>query len=113
MSAIAALYNVPSTSEEFASWSSAHARHHADIVRVIFQLTGLNLDEFVIDPFDLNNAWVWQDQHQLMHTQMDSVLGIPGFALTNTDFSNKDSFSGWVYLNASEHYQASNALGIG
>lgn len=113
MSAIAAIYNVPGTPEELAQWSTAHARHHVDINRVIFQLAQIEIPAFVLDPFDVNNAWVWQDQHQIMHNYMDAVLNISGFALTNTNFADKEAFAGWIYLNAQEHYLAANALGIG
>lgn len=113
MSAIASLYNVPSTEDEFHSWSFAHAAHHRDILRRLRALGVTNLDEFVLDPFNIDDAGVWTYQHQVMHQQMDGPLGIAGFDLIDIDFKDSNQFSGWVWLNGQEHYQAANLLGIG
>lgn len=114
MSAVAALYNVPLTQEELSSWSFAHAAHHADIIRVVYQLFGFELDQqYVLDPFDINNAGVWIYQHQLMHQQFEPILGINGFDLLDVDFRDKNQLAGWIWLNAQTHYQAANTLGIG
>ena len=113
MSALAALYNVPGTPEELSTWGAAHQSHHRDIARVIYEILGVQMTEFILDPFDIEDSGVWQYQHQIMHQEMDAVLGINGFALTNVDLSNQDALTGWIFANASEHYQAANTLGIG
>lgn len=113
MSAVAALYNVPTTDEEWLQWSFAHAAHHHDINRVIFQLLGLQLPEYVLDPFNHLDANTWAEQHYIMHQNQDAVLGIEGFDLSEVDFSNPEESAGWIFLNASEHYQAAAILGIG
>lgn len=109
--ALAALYNIPATEPEFMSWAFAHAAHHRDIIRAIYQNTGVSLQEFVLDPFDPKNPQTWLYQHQIMHKDMDAVLGISGYDLLDVDFQNRDNFAGWVWLNADEHRQA--ALGLG
>ncbi len=83
MSAIAALFNVPSTPEELGIWATAHATHHRDINRRIFELVGTNLPEFLLDPIDPNNTGIWEDQHQAIHQDMDAILGINGFDLSD------------------------------
>lgn len=113
MSAIAALFNVPSTEAELASWSFAHAAHHTDIIRVIYQTTGKQLDSFVLDPFDINNPQVWLYQHQLVHNQQNAILQISGNDLLDVDFKEHNELAGWIFLNSSEHFQAANILGIG
>lgn len=113
MSAIAAIYNVPATGAEFSSWAFAHAAHHTDIIRTIYQITGGQLDQYVLDPFDPSNPGPWLYQHQVMHQQMDSVLGIAGYNLLEADFKNRENLSGWIWLNADEHKRAADALGIG
>lgn len=114
MSAVAAIFNVPSTQEEFNIWSFAHAAHHIDIIRKIYELTGKELQhQYVLDPFDKNNAGVWIYQHQLMHQEMDPLLGIAGYDLLDVNFTNPNEFAGWVWLDAQEHYQAANILSIG
>ena len=113
MSAIAALYNVPSTPEELNEWAFAHAAHHADIIRVLYQKLGVNLDQYVLDPIPKESTGVWVYQHQIMHQQMDALLGIDGNDLSDVDFRDPNELAGWIYLNSSEHFQASNILGIG
>ncbi len=113
MSDIAALYNVPGTPEELSQWAFAHAAHHVDINRVIFNTTGVALPSYVLDPIDPENTGVWSYQHQLMHQAQNAVLGIDGNDLLDVDFKNQNELAGFVQLNASEHYQAANALGIG
>ena len=113
MSAVAALFNVPSNAQELSTWATAHATHHRDINRVLYQLTGANLAEFVLDPIDPGNTGVWEDQHQVMHQNQNAILGIQGFDLSEVDFKNQDLLTGWITLNANEHFQAANILGIG
>lgn len=113
MSAIANLYNVPSAPPEWQGWSFAHMCHHRDIIRRIIELTNIKLDEFVLDPFNPAEAGVWFDQHQIMHQQMDTILGIAGFDLSEVDFKNEQEKSAWIWLNSSEHKQAADTLGIG
>lgn len=113
MSAVAALYNVPQSQTDFDQWAFAHAAHHRDIIRLIEQLGGPHLDEYVLDPLDPQNMGVWLYQHQFMHSQMDAALGISGFDLLDVDVTNPSEFAGWVWLNGQEHYQVANLLGIG
>lgn len=113
MSAIAALYNVPSNESEFNSWSFAHAAHHRDINRTIYLATGTLLQDYVLDPFNPQNIGVWLYQHQLMHENQDAVLGISGYDLLDVDWKDQDQLAGWILLNATEHMQAANILRIG
>ena len=113
MSDIAGLYNVPSTQNELNTWAFAHAAHHADINRVIFQLTGTLLSSYILDPLDPNNAETWLYQHQAMHQQFDALLSIEGYDLLDVDFKDPNQLAGWVFLNASEHYAAAQTLEIG
>ena len=113
MSAIAALYNVPSTRAELDEWAFAHQAHHRDICRVIYQKTGESLEQFILDPLNPNDSGVWLYQHQLMHQQFDPILGIAGYDLLDVQWNDPNELAGWILLNASEHIQAANTLGIG
>jgi hypothetical protein len=113
MSDIAGLFNVPTTDTERSIWSFAHATHHQDIIRVIFEITGISLASYILDPFDINNSEIWADQHQIMHSQMDQILGISPFNLDSWDWKDKSTLAGNVYNNAIEHYQAAAILEIG
>lgn len=113
MSSVATLYNVPSNSEDFSTWSFAHAAHHRDINRRIYEVTGLTLPDYILDPFDPRDPSVWEDQHQIMHQNFDAVLEIDGFDLSSVNFEDQGALAGWIFLNATEHYQAANILEIG
>lgn len=113
MSGVAGLANVPQTDEQRAVWSFAHAAHHQDIVRVIYQITKIALPVYILDPFDINRTEVWADQHQQMHNDMDKLLGISPFNLDDVDWKDKNTIGGWVFNNFVEHYQAANILEIG
>ena len=113
MTDIAGLYNIASTPEELATWSFAHATHHVDINRIIFEQTGITLASYVLDPLDLKNAETWLYQHQQMHQTQNAILGIDGFDLLDVDFKDKNEFAGWVFVNADEHKQAADILEIG
>ena len=113
MSGLAGIFNVPTTPDELKVWATTHASHHRDINRAIYQITGVNLPEFILDPIDPSNTSVWEDQHQIMHSNFDEILGISGYDLSQVDFTNQEFLTGWITLNSNEHLQASNILGIG
>ena len=113
MSGIAGIFNVPATPEELMVWATTHAAHHRDIIRSIYNRAGILLDEYIIDPINPNDTGVWEDQHQIMHSQMDSVLGISGYDLSEVNFKDTKLLNGWIQLNANEHYIAANILEIG
>lgn len=110
---IAGLAVVPKTSEELALWSFEHQAHHRDIIRVLYQRFTVVLDEFILDPFNPNELDSWIYQHQFMHQQMDAVLGIAGFDLSELDWSDPVVLGNWINANQSEHYQAGQILGLG
>ena len=116
MSSVATLFEVPSSPQTFMLWNSAHATHHRDIIRVIYQNYGVTLPEYMLDPLNpldetaLNN---WLYVHQAMHANQDQVLGIAGYDLSDVDWTDRDNLSFWIQQNANEHYQAANILEIG
>lgn len=104
MSAIAPLWNVPGNEREANDWSFAHMAHHRDILSSIYQLTGKNYSEFSLDPLPLNNFGGWIYQHQQMHNDMTSVLGInSGLNLTNIDWADDSARAAFIFANATEH----------
>ena len=114
--AVAAIFNVPTQEDALNEWAFAHMSHHRDIIRVIYQTLALALPEYALDPvtpneqgFDLN----WERLHQTMHTQMDTILGIAPFNLLGVNWRNENQLAAWVQLNAQEHRQAGNILGLG
>ena len=113
MSGLADLVNVPRTDEERAIWSFAHMAHHRDINAAIYRLIAVALPEYILDPIDVNDSGQWEDQHQLMHDNENQILGIQGQDLTGVDWKDPQILTAWIFLNSSEHYQASEILEIG
>ena len=109
---VANIYQNPKTWEEFATWSFAHQAHHRDIARVIFELTGTRLDQFVLDPFNPNEEEGWLVTHQIMHQQMDDILGISGYVLSNVEWDDPEALAVWLRHHGDEHYQASQLLNV-
>ena len=113
MSGLANLYNVPSNDAERAQWAFAHMAHHRDIARRLYELVKVALPEYILDPIDPNDSGQWEDQHQIMHDNQNQLLGITGQDLTGIDWKDQRLTAGWIFLNASEHYQAAAILEIG
>ena len=113
MSGLANLYNVPSTDEQRAQWSFSHMAHHRDINARIYLLVKIALPEYILDPVNPDDVGDWEYQHQLMHDNQNQILGISGQDLTGIDWKDQNLLTGWLFLNASEHYQASAILEIG
>lgn len=113
MTAVASIYNVPSTDDERRQWAFVHMAHHRDIIRVIYQLVKIVLPEFILDQIDPNDTGRWEYQHQIMHDNQNKVLGIAGQDLTGVDWKDQRLLAAWVWLNAVEHQQAANILEIG
>ena len=112
---IAALWNAPVDQVQLAQWSFANAAAHADIIRVVFERAGRQLDSYVLDPFDPRQDGfdLWLYQHFVMHQQMDAILGIQGYDLTDVDFGDAGSLAVWTAAHAVEHMQAGQILNLG
>lgn len=110
---VAAIFNVPKTEVELSGWAFAHAANHRDIIRVIFQLVNISLPEYVLDPVDPDDTGVWQRQHQLMHQDMNLLLGTSGFNLLGLDWHDENRLAAWIQINATEHRQVSDLLRLG
>lgn len=113
MSGIANLYNVPGTTAELAEWAFSHMAHHRDINARIYLLLKIALPEYILEPIDPADTGQWEDQHQIMHDNQNQLLGIAGQDLTGVDWKDDNLKAAWVFLNASEHYQAAAILEIG
>jgi hypothetical protein len=110
---LAGLYNIPETETQLAEWSFINAAAHADINRVILQRFNVIIPSFVLDPIDPRNMQAWLYQHQQMHSDMDFVLGIQGFDLTDVNWQDQSQFAGWIQSHAAEHMQAGQILNLG
>lgn len=113
MSGLAGLYVLPETPEDWRQWSFVHASHHRDINRIIFQTTGIVLQEFPLDPIDAGDFDSWLLLNQTLHVEMDAILGINSYNLEALDPKDQASLQTWIRNHGQEHYQAAAILGIG
>ena len=110
---IAALFNVPEDQRTLNTWGFAHMANHRDIIRALNTDYGTNLSEFILDPVDFENSGDWERQHQVMHHEMNAVVGLSGFDLLGLDWKNENRRAAWVLLNATEHRTISDFLRLG
>lgn len=110
---VAALFNVPGTEQELNQWSFSHMANHRDIIRVIYDVASIALPEYLLDPLDPTNTGTWERQHQLMHQEMNFLLGLDGFDLLGLDWGDQNKLAAWIQLNAVEHRAASDLLRLG
>jgi hypothetical protein len=113
MSGLANLYNVPSNDAERQAWSFSHMAHHRDINQKIYVLTKVAVPEYLLDPIDPNDTGAWEYNHQIMHDTQNLLLGITGQDLTGLNWKDQNLLAAWIWINGSEHYQASSILEIG
>ncbi len=113
MSAVADLYNVPSSDAERAQWAFAHMAHHRDINRRIYELVKVSLPDYILDPINVDDTGDWEYQHQVMHDNQNALLGINGYDLSEVQWKDQAILAGWVFLNSYEHQRAADILEIG
>ena len=109
---LANIYNVPTDQQTTDEWAFSHMAHHRDINRKIYELHGIEIPEYSLDPFDTNDTGTFCYQHQEMHNIQNAVLGIAGNDLTDVVWKDEEQRASWVQLNAIEHLQANQILGV-
>ena len=109
---LADIASVPVDSATLLKWSFCHQVAHLDINRKIQEQFGILIPMYVLDPMDPDYLEVWNYQHQLIHTQMDAVLGISGNDLLGLDIKDKAILESWLFLHFPEHQQAAAKLGL-
>lgn len=109
---LANIANVPVDQASMDTWAFSHMAHHRDILRAIQQNYNIILPEYSLDPLDPNDLGTWGYQHQIMHNQMDAILGIAGNDLVDVSWKDKEERSVWIDLNFREHLQANQILGV-
>lgn len=106
------VFNVPVTPSDEAQWSFLHMALHRSQNLAIFRKYNAILPEYVLDPVNFASPGAWLEQHQQMHNNVDSVLGISAINLVDVDLSDLGERDGWVQEHAQLHQSETNALGI-
>ena len=107
--AVANLFSVPRNQREAGMWSFSHMDHHRNMIRVVQAQFGITLPEYAIDPFGNDVAYV----HQQMHNDLDPIIGVSGYDLTEVNWKDQNQRAAWIYLNATLHQQEGAILGVG
>lgn len=110
---VAGIFNVPRTQTELDQWAFAHMANHRDIIRVTYNVLGVALPEYLLDPVNPGKYGTWERQHQVMHQQMNTLLGLAGFNLFGIEWDDQNKLAAWIQLNAVEHRAASDLLRLG
>jgi hypothetical protein len=109
---VADIFNIPSDDDELARWSTLHMIWHRDMNRAIFETMNVLLPEYILDPADFSTRSNFLQAHQTMHNNLDALLSISPYDLTDVDMSNADQRAGWFTEHAQLTRQESNALGV-
>lgn len=94
---------------------SANAAQNVDIGDSILfgpQSSPLALTQYPLTPLDPNSLGTWLYYHQVMHNQINGVLGTTGYDLLDYDWTDPDQLSEWLRLNGDEHVRICTALGV-
>jgi|SRR5581483_4102552 len=109
---VASIANIPNDQPAMNTWAFSHMAHHRDIIRRIREIYKIYLIEYQLDPMPLYSLGGWAYNHQSMHQQMDAVLNIDGFDLTDVNWQDRTQRAEWIWLNFQEHLQVSKILGV-
>lgn len=102
----------PKTQGQWSIWSFAHRDQH-NIVRIAIQArTGINLNQYPLDPIPFDDIAKWLDWNQQAHDDANGVLGTQGTNLQQTDFNDPNQFEAWIYLHRREHETWANVLKV-
>lgn len=108
--ALAVLYEIPRSDEDLKVWGFVNMAHHRDIIRVIYEESGEQQPEYILDPINPLVMETWLYQHQLMHDNMNAALGVAGYNLLEL---NWDDPANWINQHAQEHFAVGQILQLG
>lgn len=109
------LFDVPNDNR---GWDTFQLQHHEDHLEIIGKIQKQFNVQLVIRPLypinmaDKQAVLNWLDLHQQTHNDMDAVLGVVGNDLSSVDFDKPNEVKAWLWLNAQEHQNVRQKLGI-
>lgn len=110
---IGALFNIPTTPQEFMRFAFHNNDAHVLAVRAIKINAGVGLPEYPLDPIPASDFASWLYTHQSAHNAVNEVLGISGNDLTDLDPTKPEEMTYWIQLHASEHVKWGDMLNYG
>lgn len=110
---LASLLNIPHENNDWQWFSWNHRLSHDRIRQAIKAKYGTNLTDYQIDPLDSNNLGIFLQNNASLHTDMNGILKLPGIDLFDSDLTQENQKSAWMWFHWKEHNNAENVLGIG
>lgn len=111
--AVADIANIPADWTSLQVWSFAHMAHHRDLISHVLASKNVALTLYPLDPINPGDLGSFAYQHQLMHTDINNILGIVGNDLLDIDWQNDAARAEWIWLNMQEHLQYAQKTGVG
>ena len=109
---LAHLLNIPSTPEDWATWSWHHRLSHSAIEQAATTKKGIELTSYVLDPIPLNHVTDWLERNQQAHIEADALVGSQSIDLTDVDFQDRNQLQSWIYLHYLDHQTIERRLGV-
>ena len=109
---VANILNIPASPSDMRTWGTLHMIWHRNVIRSIFLNKNIALTEYVLDPAELRRESTWPQNHQTMHAEMDAVLGLSGYDLSDVDWTNQEEVLGWFELHGDITQQEADASGV-
>lgn len=106
------IFNVPNTPEELQRWSFLHMALHRSENLAVLRQHGIILVENFLDPIDVTPNGSWFYDHQVMHNNVDQILGIEQFNLLDVDWEDSSQRIGWLQSHAQLHKQETDQLEV-
>jgi hypothetical protein len=109
-----AVWLVPSDERSSAVFSFSNMDEHKKAADAVFQKYGVNLQLYPLDPMPpLDRRGSWASDHQAMHNDLDSVLGLAdGPDLSSIDWNDPEQLKVWQQLHAPRHQLYAQVLGL-
>lgn len=110
---LAALLNVPSTPQDWSTWSWHHRLSHSAILGAALRQKGVELTDYVLDPINMDHIDDWLERNQQMHVDDDGLVGSQSVDLTDVDFGDPQQLQAWITIHYLDHQTVESRLGIG
>lgn len=110
-----AVWLIPADEAASAIFSFSNQDEHVKAVIAVFKKYNVNLQYYPLDPMPSieQGRDLWANQHQAMHNDLDSVLGLDaGPDLSNIDWRNREQLVVWSQLHAPRHQLYAQVLGL-
>lgn len=100
---LAVLLNVPRSPADWSEFSFHNYLEHQDIAAQLQAKKSVTVLGQVIDPIDFGDFQNWAERHDLLHTQINNVLGTTNYDFGFLDPNDERDVVGWIWLHALQH----------